>query len=95
MTTKRMRFTPESIQQLKDAGKYLHVRPNSGADSENDEFRSKVELNFIEISNRVDRIRKGRDTFIEQLNSDLDRVDVLLQESFAAITGANEPGEDL
>ncbi len=88
MTTKHKRFTPESIQQLKESSRYLHSRSDHAAVG--DDYQATIESNLIELSNRIEKIRKHRDTFIEQLNADLDALEHALHESLVAYTALTE-----
>lgn len=87
MIIKQRRFTPESIQQLKEASRYLHTRGDHVAAG--DGYKTTIESNLIELSNRIENIRQHRDAFIDQLNADLEVVEDLLRDSvvaYAALT---------
>ena len=88
MTTKHKRFTPESIQQLKDTSRYLHSKSDPAAAG--DDYKVTIESNLIELSNRIENVRKHRDTFIEQLNEDLEALENALHESLVTYTALTE-----
>jgi hypothetical protein len=88
MITKHKRFTPESIQQLKEANRYLHSRSDQAAAG--DGYKAAIESNLIELSNRVDNIRYHRDAFIDQLNADLEALEDLLHDSLVAYAALTE-----